>query len=95
MKLRFLAPALIVTMLTITSCSDWKQANGHGDAPVGPVDNNPAKVVNFNDTFGNVATKCDGFGFRIWVTTHGDDDDSNNYASQITVLPDPKCGVAK
>ncbi len=69
----------------IASCSGYDNARGRGDAPVGPVDDSTAEVINFPDHFGSVATKCDKHGHRLFVVTH----DSTDAA--VTVIADPSC----
>lgn len=45
------------------------------DAPVvggdGSVDLVPARVIAFPDDYGNVATKCDEFGNRVYSSSNG------------------------
>lgn len=57
MKLFRVAVATGVVVL-LASCSNDRR--GLGDAPVGPKDDSPAQIVNFPDTFMNVAFKCLG-----------------------------------
>lgn len=42
---------------------------GRGDAQVGDVDNEPRKVFQMPDRFGNVAMFCDEFGNAVYTTT--------------------------
>jgi hypothetical protein len=83
---------VIVSLLavTLTGCSAYNNQRGRGDAPVGPVDNSGAEVVQFPDNFANVATKCDAHGHRLFVTTRGD-----QRPAQLDVLVDPSCGAVR
>jgi hypothetical protein len=50
------------------------------------VDKNPPRVVAFNNHYPNVETKCDGYGHRIFVSTH-----NSSTGRNTIVLPDPSC----
>jgi hypothetical protein len=84
--------ALAVATIALTGCSHYNDVRGKGDSPVGPVDRTRAEITNFPDGFANVATKCDGHGHRLYVTTRGD-----QRPAQLTVLVDASCpgGAAK
>jgi hypothetical protein len=58
------ATLTVVVLLTASSCDE----KGLGDAPVGKQDDRPAYIVNFPDTFANVAIKCAN-GLGIISTT--------------------------
>jgi hypothetical protein len=79
-----------LSLLVLVGCEDDAHNNprGRGDAPVGPIDDTPAEVINFPDKFSNVATKCDGHGHRLYVTTQ------NENGKQLSVIADPTCGGA-
>lgn len=51
------------------------------------VDRSAPSVVAFPDDFSNVASKCDGHGHRVFVTTHGGDKDSGN----LVIIDDSQC----
>jgi len=81
---RRLAAIATVAVLAV-GCSGYNNARGKGDAPVAGSDDSPAQIINMPDGFPNVATKCDGHGHRIFVSTHDKTD------SQPTVVTDPSC----
>jgi predicted small secreted protein len=89
-KTLFIAGVVFTSVLTLSACSGWNDANGHGDAEVKQSDSSGAEVINMPDTFGNLATKC-SHGFRVWSTTHGSGNDMQAYASQIWVEKDLTC----
>ena len=79
--------AVIALGLGVLGCSQYNEARGIGDAPIGRHNDSPADVTNFPDKFGNVATKCSTVaGKRIWMATHG------NNARTFTVESDASCG---
>lgn len=51
------------------------------------VDRGPAHVIAMPDQFRNVATKCDGFGHRVYSNSTGDSGSS----SELFVIDDPDC----
>lgn len=67
---RVLIAAASAAVLTLTACG-----NEGLDAPVeggdGSVDLVPARVIAFPDDYGNVATKCDEFGNRVYSSSNG------------------------
>ncbi len=78
---------LALVVGSITGCDALNaDANGRGDAPVGPVDKSGAEILNFPDTYGNVATKCDGHGHRVFVNTRGD-----TTGSELVIIADKSC----
>jgi hypothetical protein len=52
------------------------------------VDRNPPEVYAMPDHYNNVASKCDGHGHRIYVTSNKDAAPSN-----MVVIEDKSCGV--
>lgn len=60
-------------------CSYTKEGTPSTTQPC--VDKTAARVLAFHNKFSNVATKCDGFGHRIFVTT----------SKVFVVYPDPTC----
>jgi hypothetical protein len=49
-------------------------------------DDSPAVVYSMPDGFGNVASKCDGFGHRLYTLYHAD----SAYGG-VTVITDSAC----
>lgn len=83
---RWAAAGLLAAAIAgAAGCSGYQNARGKGDAPVGTSDDSPAQILNMPDGFGNVATKCDGHGHRVFVPTHEKTD------PPITVLDDTSC----
>lgn len=74
-----LATALVV-ILSLTGCSEYNDQRGKGDAPVEnrEGDDKAAVVINFPDTFANVAIKCYA-GTAIISTTR---------EAPVNVIPD-------
>lgn len=68
-----------------TGCGEeaTKDANKTGQT----VDRTPARVIAFPDKFRNVATKCDGFGHRIYSNSTGD----SGTGAELFVINDPRC----
>jgi predicted small secreted protein len=89
------ALSVLAVAVSLTACSGWNDANGRGDAPVGEVNHGTAEIMNYPDTYGNVAHKCDGHGHRVFTNTHGSDGETTS--SFIVVIDDPTCpgGPAK
>lgn len=81
---------LALVILSLTGCTGWSDANGRGDAPVGPIDRSGAEVINFPDTYGNVAHKCDGHGHRVYTNTRGD-----QTGAFVVVISDSTCPGGK
>lgn len=80
------AAAAVALAAGLAGCSQYNEARGVGDAPVGKRNDQPADVTNFPDGFGNVATKCSVVpGKRIWMATHG------GAARTFTVESDESC----
>lgn len=73
---------LAAVALAVTSCSSYNDKRGRGDAPVGARDETKADIVFFPDRFANIATKCDGHGHRLYVTTRD---------APPVVIPDHNC----
>jgi hypothetical protein len=77
---------LLTVALAVGGCSQYNEARGKGDAPIGAHNDAPADVTNFPDGFGNVATKCSTIpGKRIWMATHG------GAARTFTIENDESC----
>lgn len=77
-----LAVAGFAVCLLATGCSSFNDSRGRGDSPVGVQDDQPAEVIKFPDGFENVATKCDHYGHRVYVSTRD---------APPVVLSDPTC----
>lgn len=73
-------------LLTAGSCQDdYNDKHGLGDAPVGERDDSEADVLHMPDGFPNLATKCDGHGHRVYVTTQ------NASGKEAFAIDDPTC----
>lgn len=81
--------AVIALILSTASSCPGDNSNGRGDAPVGEIDTGTAEIINFPDTFGNVAHKCDNHGHRVYTTTHGTGDSTTT--NTPVVIDDPTC----
>lgn len=86
---RRIQAAMVAASLLASGCDGYREARGKGDAPVGASNDQPAEVINFPNGFGNVATKCDGHGHRLFVVTHIKTDPA------VTVIDDPTCPGAR
>lgn len=80
MRLRLVTITLVAGLCALGACSNDRK--GLGDAPVGPRDDSPAKIINFPDTFMNIAFKC--FGVN-GIYTH------TRVASPTIIPNDPMC----
>lgn len=67
-RLIVMAATVLVILLSCTSCWWDSDDRGFGDAAVGDFDDSPATVINFPNTFANVAIKCYS-GTAILTTT--------------------------
>lgn len=85
MKRLLVAVLAGLAVLSTAGCNSYNDARGRGDAPVASVDDRPAEVVNFPDRFGNVASKCDAHGHRLFVVTHEKTDPN------VVVVDDRSC----
>lgn len=76
--------AVVVAVMAVAAgCSSYNEERGRGDAPVGDRDDSAKDVINFPDQFANVATACDAYGHRIYVTTRA--------GGALVVIADPTC----
>jgi hypothetical protein len=72
--------------LALVSCGD--ESRKDADKSGQTVDRGPAHVIAMPDQFRNIATKCDGYGNRIYSNSTGNEGSS----SQLFVVPrDPTC----
>ena len=91
MRRRVMGTAVVAVFacgIAVSGCSGFNEARGRGDAPVASRDDEPKEVINFPDSFSNVAHACDGHGHRVYVTTRTDG------SRAMFVTPDESCGGA-
>lgn len=68
-------------------CEDGKGDCSREDAlDTRDADNTAPRVYLFNNHYPNIETKCDGFGHRIYVSTHDSATGDN-----VIVIADPSC----
>jgi hypothetical protein len=86
----FGAAALLAGGVALAGCgAAEKQDAPHADAA--SVDRSqPDLVIAMPDDYRNVVSKCDGFGHRVYVTSHASDQ-----PSAVAVIADPRCGNAR
>ena len=78
--------ALAALCLLVAGCGNTpERLNAHQSQDV---DRNPPEIYAMPDHYNNVASKCDGHGHRIYVTSNKDQAPSN-----IVVIEDKRCGV--
>lgn len=82
-----LAIVALVAFVIVPTVDRNNERRGRGDADVADVDDSGAQVIQFPDRFSNVASKCDGYGHRIFVTTKSD---SSRF---MVVVDDPTCNA--
>jgi hypothetical protein len=80
------AGAVALAVVGLTSACGDKITEPYKDAHVSYRNNGPAVVYTMPDGFGNFASKCDGFGHRVYTLFHHD----SPYGA-ITVIDDPAC----
>jgi hypothetical protein len=78
----------VVLALSVSACSSF--AEPWNDAPVDHKDDGPAVIHSMPDGFANFASKCDGYGHRVFTTRGGD-----SAGKAIAVIDDPKCLTQK
>lgn len=81
--------AAIVLALALAGCTRVAHPErGTGDAPVDmtKLNHESPEILEMPNLFGNIATKCDGHGHRVYVTTGRD-----AYPAQLFVIVDPGC----
>ncbi|MFD8595388.1 hypothetical protein ACFV1L_10340 [Kitasatospora sp. NPDC059646] len=78
--------AVAALALTLTGCSAATEQ--WNDAPVQRKDDSPAVIYSMPDGFANVASKCDGNGFRMFVTREGT---NKGGGKAVAVVADPTC----
>ncbi|MGW1673269.1 hypothetical protein [Streptomyces sp. NPDC002324] len=72
-----------IAALSLSACSAVTEQ--WNDAPVQYKDDGPAVIHSMPDGFANFASKCDGFGHRVFTTRGGESGKS------VAVMADPKC----
>ena len=72
-------------LLALAGCGD--DATKDADKAGQTVDRSPARVIAFPDKFRNVASKCDGFGHRVYSQSSGN---SGTYPN-LFVINDERC----
>ena len=78
------APAVLC--VAVVGCGNTpERLNAHQSRAV---DRTPPEIYAMPDHYNNVASKCDGHGHRIYVTSNKDQAPSN-----IVVIEDKSCGV--
>ena len=86
---KWMALALVLVALLavfVTACGSDESREDANDVTNGHVDKSAPFVIDFNNHYPNVETKCDGFGHRLFVMTHDSAEGRN-----LLVLPDPTC----
>jgi outer membrane murein-binding lipoprotein Lpp len=75
--------AVSVAILALAGCGQKERVNAHQSTNV---DRSPAEVYAMPNFFNNVASKCDGHGHRIFVTSN-----KANAPSILAVISDASC----
>lgn len=86
MRFKLLLIGIIAAALLLSACGNDESREDANDVENGKVEKSEPKVIAFNNHYPNVQTKCDGFGHRIYVTTHDSSTGDNLY-----VIPDRTC----
>lgn len=73
-----------IAALFLSGCSSMTEP--WNDAPVSYKDDGPAVIHSMPDGFANFASKCDGFGHRVFTTRGGE-----KAGKAVAVIADPKC----
>ncbi|WP_145500921.1 hypothetical protein [Streptomyces sp. CFMR 7] len=72
-------------LLSSTACARFTEE--WNDAPIERKDDSPAVVYSMPDGFANVASKCDGNGFRFFTTRGAE----SGGGKAVAVIADPSC----
>lgn len=75
--------AVAVAVVALAGCGQKERVNAHQSRSV---DRTPADVYAMPNFFNNVASKCDGHGHRIFVTSN-----KANAPSNLVVINDASC----
>ncbi len=89
MRKYLLVAVALMLILAFAGCTRVAHPErGTGDAPVdmSKRDSSAPYIYEFPNLFGNIASKCDHFGHRLYVTTNRD-----NFPSNVVVITDPTC----
>jgi hypothetical protein len=78
-----LVAVLALFALAAAGCTQKERVNAHQSTNV---DRRPAEVYAMPNFFNNVASKCDGHGHRIFVTSN-----KCSAPSNMVVINDPSC----
>jgi predicted alpha/beta hydrolase family esterase len=79
------ASALAVAAALLVGCGAPERQNAH-QSPSGQIDRSPAEILAMPDHYNNVASKCDGHGHRVYVTSNKDAAPSN-----MVIIADETC----
>lgn len=82
---RYLSIAALVAAIALAGCANPDKSRDDA-ADTLKVDHNSPEVIQFNNHFPNVETKCDGHGHRLFVTTH-----DSAVGRNVLVVPDKGC----
>lgn len=77
-----LIPLALTASLYAAACGVGPDKSREDARDTTDVDKSAAHIVAFNNHYANVATKCDGHGHRLYITTS---------SGRVTVIPDPSC----
>jgi hypothetical protein len=79
--------AILLAVVALAGCGQKERVNAHQSRNV---DRSPADVYAMPNFFNNVASKCDGHGHRVFVTSN-----KSNAPSNLVVINDPSCPGAR
>lgn len=77
--------AFLLPVLLLAACGG--DASREDAVDTRDVDKNPPHVIAFTNHFPNVASKCDGYGHRVFVTTRTD----GSVPSYPVIIDDASC----
>ena len=80
---KLLLPTCAVVALAAAGCTQKERVNAHQSTNV---DRTPAEVYAMPNFYNNVASKCDGHGHRIFVTSN-----KSSAPSNLIVINDASC----
>ena len=80
---KLLLAACAVVALAAAGCTQKERVNAHRSTNV---DRTPAEVYAMPNFYNNVASKCDGHGHRIFVTSN-----KSSAPSNLIVINDASC----
>lgn len=79
--------ALLLSCAGLAACGVGPDKSREDAVDTTDVDKAPAHVVAFNNHYPNVATKCDGYGHRVYVVSRID----GTVPALPVVIDDPSC----